>query len=341
MKNKHIIIFALFVLLINSYATAQIAHFSYFSYGGNDARFDKAIDRNNQFFNPILAGFYPDPSICRKGDTYYLATSTFSYFPGVPVFSSRDLVNWTQIGHALDRDSQVSLQYLDVSNGIFAPSIRYNEKNETFYMLTMNMGKLNVFYVKTKDPAKGWSEPIRLKAGGMDASFFFDKDGKAYIVYCTLPIGGSKYSGEMAIHMNEFCLSGDSVCSDRIELIRGGTHIEREPQWLEGPHLYHIGQYYYLMCAEGGTRTQHSEVIFRSKSLTGPWEEFEDNPILTQRDLTDPHRPDIVTSTGHADLIQTPEGDWWAVFLGCRPYKDDLYNTGRETFLLPVKWEND
>ncbi|WP_370459920.1 glycoside hydrolase family 43 protein [Bacteroides sp. 519] len=340
MKSKHTITFVLFMLLACNVVTAQTARFSHFTYNGNDARFDKTIDRNNQYFNPILAGYYPDPSVCRKGDTYYLATSSFSFFPGVPIFTSKDLVNWTQIGHALDRDSQVSLHNLGVSDGLFAPSLTYNKKNDTFYMLTMNMGKREVFFVKTKDPAKGWSEPIRLKAGGMDASFFFDNDGKAYIVYCTLPIGGQNYQGEMAIHMNQFCLSGDSVLGNKTELIRGGTHIEREPQWIEGPHLYHIGKYYYLMCAEGGTRSQHSEVIFRSKTLSGPWEEFEGNPILTQRNLTNAHRPDIVTSTGHADLIQTPKGDWWAVFLGCRPYEEDFYNTGRDTYLLPVKWEN-
>lgn len=342
MKNKYTILPILLMLAVCPIAKAQnAATFGYFSYSGNDVRFDKPIDRASQYINPILAGYYPDPSVCRKGNTYYLATSSFSYFPGVPIFTSKDLVNWTQIGHALDRDSQVSLHNLGVSDGLFAPSLTYNENNDTFYMLTMNMGKRSVFFVKSKDPAKGWSEPIPLKAGGMDASFFFDTNGKAYIVYCTLPIGGQNYSGEMAIHMNEFCLKGDSVLGDRVELIRGGTHIEREPQWVEGPHLYHIGKYYYLMCAEGGTRSQHSEVIFRSKSLSGPWEEFEGNPILTQRDLTDEHRPDIVTSTGHADLIQTPKGDWWAVFLGCRPYEADLYNTGRDTYLLPVMWKKD
>ena len=339
---RKISLFVVMLLIMTAYSvtTAQNATFTYFSYNGNDKRFDQKIDHNNQYYNPILAGFYPDPSVCRKGDTYYLATSTFSFFPGVPIFTSKDLVNWTQIGHALDRDSQVSLQNLGVSDGVFAPSLTYNEQNETFYMLTMNMGKRVVFFVKSQNPEEGWSEPVYLKAGGMDASFFFDHDGKAYIVYCTLPIGGQMYDGEMAIHMNQFCINGDTVMGDRLELIRGGTHIEHEPQWIEGPHLYHIGEFYYLMCAEGGTRSNHSEVIFRSKELVGPWEEFEGNPILTQRNLKNDNRTDIVTSTGHADLIQTPDGDWWAVFLGCRPYESDLYNTGRDSYLLPVKWEN-
>jgi alpha-N-arabinofuranosidase len=334
---------ALFILLLfagYSVAVAQTAKFSYFDYSGKDARFDKTIDYGSQFFNPVLAGYYPDPSICRKGDTYYLVNSSFGFFPGVPIFMSKDLVNWKQIGHVLDRDSQVSLHNLGVSEGVFAPDISYNENNETFYMITMNMGKYDVFFVKTRDPSKGWSEPVSLKAGGMDPSFFFDSDGKAYIVYCTRPEDGQKYPGEMAIHIQEFSLADDSIIGERHELIRGGTHLDSEPQWIEGAHLYRVGDYYYLMCAEGGTQSYHSEVVFRNRTLTGTWEEYEGNPILTQRDLRDADRKDIVTSVGHADLIQMPKGDWWAVFLGCRPYEDDFYNTGRDTYLLPVKWEN-
>jgi alpha-N-arabinofuranosidase len=318
--------------------TAQTARFSSFSYKGEDARFDKRHSPQSQYLNPILAGFYPDPSVCRKSDTYYLVNSTFATFPGVPLFTSKDLVNWTQIGHVLDRESQAPLYHHDVSEGIFAPAISYNKRNKTFYMVTMNMGERSVFYVKTQDPAKGWSEPVQLKAGGMDPSFFFDRDGKAYMVYSTHPLGGQQYPGEMAIHMNEFSVSGDSVCTRGVELVRGGTHPERKPVWLEGPHLYRIGKFYYLMCAEGGTTAGHSEVIFRSKSLQGPWEAWKGNPILSQSTLT--ASEDVVSSTGHADLIQTPTGDWWAVFLGCRPYEDDFYNTGRDSYLLPVTWKD-
>ena len=131
------------------------------------------------------------------------------------------------------------------------------------------------------------------------------------------------------------------MVGDQIEIVRSGSHVQKHPIWIEGPHLYRIGKYYYLMCAEGGTGAWHSEVIFRSKKPEGPWEEFtEGNPILTQRTGLDPQRPDIVTSAGHADLVSTPEGDWYAVFLACRPYEDDFYNTGRDTYLLPVSWEN-
>jgi alpha-N-arabinofuranosidase len=327
------------LLIVFSGGSAQTtARFGYFSYKGNDKRFDKVLDTYNQYFNPILAGFYPDPSVCRKGDNYYLVTSSFAYYPGVPVFTSKDLVNWKQIGHALNRDSQLKLHHHSVSEGIFAPSISYNERNSTFYLVTMNMGERQVFYVKTKDPFAGWSEPVQLRAGGMDPSFFFDNDGKAYLVYTTMPSGGQNYEGEMSIHAHRFNVENDSVYGESVELVRGGSNIALKPQWIEGPHLYRVGKYCYLICAEGGTQNEHSEVVFRSENPLGPYESYSGNPILTQSGLD--FREDAVTSTGHANLIQTPKGDWWAVFLGCRPYEGDLYNTGRDTYLLPVTWKN-
>ena len=323
------------------HATAQDAVFSYFSYTGDEERFNKDLDVSKEFLNPILAGFYPDPSVCRKGDTYYLVNSSFSFFPGVPIFESQDLVHWQQIGHVLDRTSQLPLQGQWVSGGIYAPSISYNKKNDTFYMITTNVGQGGNFFVKTKDPHAGWSDPIYLpKVDGIDPSFLFDRDGKAYIVHNAPVYGEAEYEGQRAIRLLSFETKGDSVVGDPIEIVRGGTHVTEHPIWIEGPHLYHIGKYYYLMCAEGGTGENHSEVIFRAKSPRGPWEECPDNPILTQRDGLDPNRPDKVTCTGHADMIQTPEGEWWAVFLGCRPYEADMYNTGRDTYLLPVTWKD-
>ena len=321
--------------------SAQKATFKYFSYEGNDTRFEKSYDKTSEYLNPVMAGFYPDPSVCRKGDTYYLVTSSFSFFPGVPIFESKDLVNWKQVGHVLDRESQLPLGNQRVSAGIFAPAISYNEKNKTFYMITTNVGKGN-FYVKTQDPAKGWSDPVYLKeVGGIDPSFFFDKNGKAYIVNNDAPSGKANYDGERSIWLHEFDVKNDCVVGEAVEIVRGGTHVVKNPIWIEGPHLFKVGKYYYLMCAEGGTCDFHSEVILRAKDPRGPWEEFtEGNPILTQRTGLSPERPDIVTSAGHADIVQTPSGDWWAVFLACRPYQDDFYNTGRDTYLLPVTWKD-
>lgn len=321
-------------------ASAQTAHFDHFTYTGNESRFQKNIDPKTEYLNPILAGFYPDPSLCRKGDTYYLVNSSFTFYPGVPLFTSKDLVNWHQQRYVLDRPSQLPLKGQNVSGGIFAPAISYNAKNKTFYMITTNVGAGN-FYVKSKDPSKGWSDPIYLrKIDGIDPSFFFDKDGRGYIVHNAPVMGGDDYEGQRAIRLLRFDVKGDSIIGEPIEILRGGTHVQKNPIWIEGPHLFREGKYYYLMCAEGGTGAWHSEVILRAKKPEGPWEECPHNPILTQRTGLDPQRPDIVTSAGHADLVKTPDGKWYAVFLACRPYEDDFYNTGRDTYLLPVTWKD-
>ena len=304
-------------------AQAQTAQFDYFKYAGNDSRFNVEIDKTHQYYNPILAGFYPDPSICRVGDTYYLVNSSFTFFPGVPLSTSKDLVNWKSAGHVLDRPSQVPLKGQHVSGGIFAPAISYNKKNKTFYMITTNVGAGN-FFVKSKDPSKGWSEPIYLrKIDGIDPSFFFDDNGKGYIVHNGPVVGGADYEGQRSIRCFEFDVKGDSIKGDFKEILRGGT-----------------GKFYYLMCAEGGTGGWHSEVILRAKNPMGPWEENPNNPILTQRTGLDTNRKDPVSSAGHADIVEDGKGNWWAVFLACRPYEEDMYNTGRDTYLLPVTWKD-
>ena len=327
-------------MMLAAGAQAQTATFGYFKYAGNDARFNVAIDKTHQYYNPILAGFYPDPSVCRVGDTYYLVNSSFTFFPGVPLSTSKDLVNWTPAGHVLDRPSQVPLKGQRVSGGIYAPAISYNKKNKTFYMVTTDVGAGN-FYVKTKDPSKGWSEPIYLrKIDGIDPSFFFDDNGKGYIVHNAPVVGKDDYSGQRAIRLFEFDVKGDSIKGDFKEILRGGTHVQKNPIWIEGPHLFKKDKYYYLMCAEGGTGAWHSEVILRAKNPMGPWEECPNNPILTQRTGLDPNRKDPVSSAGHADLVEDGKGNWWAVFLACRPYEQDMYNTGRDTYLLPVTWND-
>ncbi len=326
--------------LVSAGGMAQTAQFKYFSYEGKEARFNKPLDPTRQYFNPVRTGFYPDPSICRAGDTYYLVNSSFSFFPGVPLSTSKDLINWTTAGHVLDRPSQLPLNRQRVSGGIFAPAISYNKKNKTFYMITTNVGSGN-FFVKTQDPSKGWSEPIYLrKIDGIDPSFYFDDNGKGYIVHNAPVVGKEEYNGQRAIRLFEFDVKGDSIKGDFKEILRGGTSVQKNPIWIEGPHLFKYGKYYYLMCAEGGTGAWHSEVILRAKDPKGEWEECPNNPILTQRQWLDPNRPDIVTSAGHADLVEDQTGQWWAVFLACRPYENDYYNTGRDTYLLPVTWKD-
>ena len=328
-------------MLASTAVQAQDATFHSFSYRGDDPRFEKAIDASHQYYNPVVAGFAPDPSVCRAGDKFYLVNSSFSFFPGVPLYESTDLVNWQQVGHVLDRESQLPLKGQNTSGGIFAPAISYNEKNKTFYMITTNVGAGN-FFVKSKDPSKGWSDPIYLRQiAGIDPSFFFDKDGKGYIVHNAPVDGGADYEGQRAIRLFEFDVKGDSIKGEHVQIVRGGTHVNEKPIWIEGPHLFRNGRYYYLICAEGGTGEWHSEVVFRAKSPKGPWEEYSGNPILTQREGLPADRADYVSSAGHADMVKDKNGQWWAVFLGCRPYdKNVLYNTGRDTYLLPVTWKD-
>jgi xylan 1,4-beta-xylosidase len=290
-----------------------------------------------EFFNPILSGFYPDPSICRVGSDYYLVNSTFAYFPGIPFFHSKDLVNWELIGHVMDRTEQMDLDGFGVSRGIFAPAIRH--KDGIFYITCTLVDGGGNFIVTAKSPRGPWSKPVWIpQINGIDPSPFFDDDGKAYIVYNSVaPDNKPEYDGHRTIRMYEFDLADLKTVGKEMILVNGGTDISKNPVWIEGPHIFKKDSYYYLIAAEGGTGNNHSEVVFRSTRVDGGYAPYEQNPILTQRHLN-PNRKNPITSTGHADLVQTETGDWWSVFLGCRPYKEDYYNTGRETFLAPVKW---
>ena len=293
------------------------------------------------FQNPILPGFYPDPSVLRVGEDYYLINSTFAYFPGVPIFHSKDLVSWTQIGNILNRPEQLNLDGHDVSQGIFAPTISY--KDGTFYMVTTLIKNGGNFVVTATNPAGPWSNPHWLPGvNGIDPALFHDGEGKSYIVYNSIaPDNKPLYNGHRTIRINEIDLKTLKTVEPNQILVNGGVDFSKKPVWVEGPHIYKVDGYYYLMAAEGGTGTNHSEVILRSKNVKGPYEPYDKNPILTQRHLPK-GRVNPVSATGHADLVQTQSGDWWAVFLATRPYniQQDYYNTGRETFLAPVTWKD-
>jgi xylan 1,4-beta-xylosidase len=293
----------------------------------------------NQYTNPILAGFYPDPSICRVGTDYYLVNSSFAYYPGLPIFHSKDLVSWKQVGYAMNRPEQLNLTGAGVSRGLFAPTIRYHKG--LYYIICTLIDKGGNFVITAKNPLGPWTNPVWIKeVDGIDPSLFFDGD-RAYLVYNSVaPDNNPLYNGHRTIRIREFDSKTMKVSSQELTLVNGGTDISKKPVWIEGPHIYKINNWYYLMCAEGGTEDNHSEVIFRSKSVLGPYINYENNPILTQRQL-DPKRKNPITSTGHADLVETPGGKWYAVFLGCRPYEDSYYNTGRETFMAPVHWTNE
>jgi alpha-N-arabinofuranosidase len=318
-------------------ARAEPVTFEWFEYAGRDATFSAPLPPGS-FHNPILAGYYPDPSVTRVGDTYYLVNSTFAHWPGIPIHESKDLVHWTLIGHALTNPDKVSFDGLNISRGVFAPAIDYHDG--TFYIVNTLVDAGGNFFVTAKNPRGPWSDPVWLKEiDGIDPAFFFDQDGKAYIVNNGPPEGTPEYQGHRAIWIQQFDLQAGKLTGPRKVIVNGGADPAKKPIWIEGPHLYRIKDWYYLMCAEGGTERNHSEVIFRSKSPWGPYEAWPGNPILTQRDLA-ADRPAPVTNAGHADLVQMQDGSWWAVFLASRPYKDYLFNTGRESWLLPVKWKD-
>ncbi|MBC8131905.1 MAG: glycoside hydrolase family 43 protein, partial [Deltaproteobacteria bacterium] len=286
------------------------------------------------FTNPVIPGMHPDPSICRVGRDFYLVTSSFEYFPGVPLFHSRDLVNWEQIGHVLTRPSQVDLRRVRSSGGIYAPTIRF--AHGRFYVVTTNVDGGGNFLVTAARPDGPWSDPIWIDRAGIDPSLLFD--GRT--VYYTRNGPGSDRDHPLIYQTTINPRTGKLAGPPRpVWSGLGGI-------WPEAPHLYKIGGWYYLLTAEGGTGYDHSIVVARSRLPGGPFEGCPRNPVLTHRG-----RPShAIGATGHADLVQLSDGRWWAVMLGVRPVRrpvtgekqrhdvprDLRHHLGRETFLVPV-----
>jgi len=268
--------------------------------------------------NPVIPGFHPDPSICKVGEDYYLVTSSFEYFPGVPLFHSKDLINWEQIGHCLTRKSQLPLDKCSVSGGIFAPTIRYDKG--IFYMITTNISKGN-FIVHTRVPNGEWSEPIWLQQSGIDPSLYFENE-KCYLTS----------NPDNTIFLSEINpLTGQQLTTSKA--IWTGTG----GRYPEAPHIYKKDGWYYLMISEGGTEYGHKVTIARSKKIDGPYESNPSNPILTHINVN--AQMNSIQGTGHADLIQAHDSSWWMVCLGFRPQSGLHHLLGRETFLTPVRWD--
>lgn len=280
-----------------------------------------------EYRNPVISGCFPDPSICRKGDTYYLVCSSFQFFPGVPLFESRDLVNWTQLGHVLTRPSQLPLQNADSVGGIYAPTIRYDAASDYFYMVTTNVTNGGHFYVRTRDIYGEWSEPFRVGQQGIDPSLFFE-DGKTYFMS-----NGSDEQGS--------CILQCEIDPDTGKALTAARPVWRGTggRFLESPHLYRIGKYYYLMASEGGTEYGHMVVYARGTSPYGPFEAYAENPVLTNRNLGGY----LLQGCGHADLVDDPQGNWWMVHLGFRQIHRWMmfHTTGREVCLAPVTFDRD
>lgn len=298
-----------------------------------------AAGQSTEVTNPVLAGFYPDPSVLKVGSDYYLINSTFAYFPGIPIFHSKDLKNWKQIGNVISRPSQMNFMGHRMTRGLFAPAIEYH--NGIFYVTCTLIDRGGNFVVTSKNPAGPWSDPVFLpEVRGIDPSLYFDGD-KAYIIYNSdAPENKPLYSGHRTIRMYEFDYANLKVTGEEKTLVNGGVDLSKKPVWIEGPHFIKRNGWYYLYAAEGGTSVNHSEVVFRSKSIWGPFVPYEHNPILTQRDLP-ADRKHPVTSAGHAQFVEGPDGKTYVIFLAVRPYAGDFYNTGRETFLAPVSWKDD
>ncbi|WP_246147714.1 glycoside hydrolase family 43 protein [Nonomuraea turkmeniaca] len=269
--------------------------------------------------NPVIAGFHPDPSVCRVGDDYYLACSSFEYFPGVPVFHSRDLVHWTQIGNALERPSQLRLSADTLSSaGVYAPTLRHHDGRFWLIVTVVADGGGNMLFTAA-DPAGPWSDPIRLPGlPGIDPDLAWDDYGTCW---CT--VAGV---GQVRIDPR----TGETF--GELHKLWSGTPGAAAP---EAPHLYRIDDYWYLLIAEGGTERGHGVSIARGPAPDGPFEPCPANPILTHRSTGHP-----VQNTGHADLVQAPDGSWWMVLLGVRPRggTPGWHVLGRETFLAPVTW---
>lgn len=268
--------------------------------------------------NPVIPGFHPDPSVCRVGDDYYLVCSSFEYFPGIPLFHSRDLVHWTQIGNVLDRPSQLRLpRELLASAGLYAPTLRHHDGR--FWLSVTNVGAGGNMLFTATDAAGPWSNPIPLPGvPSIDPDLAWDEDGTCW---CTI-------AGVRQVRIDP--VTGETFGEPR--KIWSGTPGAMAP---EAPHLYRIGDYWYLLIAEGGTERGHGVAIARGTSPSGPFEPCPHNPVLTHRGTRHP-----IQNTGHADLVQAPDGSWWMVLLGVRPRggTPGWHVLGRETFLVPVEW---
>jgi alpha-N-arabinofuranosidase len=272
-----------------------------------------------KYRNPVIPGFHPDPSVCRVGRDYYLVTSSFEFFPGVPIFQSRDLVSWRKLGHVLERPSQLPLAGVAASGGIWAPTLRHHDG--VFYLTTTNVSAGGNFIVTARAPEGPWSEPVLVPQPGIDPSLFFDEDGSVY--YTTSHHGALQSSIDVK--------SGRLLTEPKV--VWGGSGGQHP----EGPHLFRREGWYYLLLSEGGTEYGHMVTMARAKSPWGPFEPCGRNPLLTHRSL---HSP--IQATGHADLVETDGGEWFAVFLGIRPNGyPPCHHLGRETFLSPVTWASD
>ena len=286
--------------------------------------------------NPILRGFNPDPSIIRVDEDYYIATSTFEWFPGVQIHHSRDMVNWKLIARPLNRVSQLDMKGNPDSCGVWAPCLSYHKG--TFYLVYSNVRSFDGIWkdtpnylVTTKDIAGDWSEPVFLSASGFDGSLFHDSDGKKWYTSMLVDHRKGKFFG--GIILQQYAPRKKKLTGPVYHIFKGS-----KLGITEAPHIYKRNGYYYLVTAEGGTEYGHAVSLARSKNITGPYELHPQNPVITSRN----HPDAVLQKAGHADLMETSAGDWYAVFLVGRPLSRlGRCTLGRETAIAPVEWRED
>jgi len=287
-----------------------------------------------QIENPILKGFNPDPSIIRVGEDYYIATSTFEWFPGVQLHHSKDLVHWELIGQILHKKSQLDLSGVPDSCGVWAPCLSYSDG--VFYLVYTNVKSFTGvwkdtpnYLVTTTDIRGEWSEPVYLHSRGFDGSLFHQSNGKKWFLNMLIDHRAGKFFG--GIEMQEY--------DPKLKQLKGKVHYltaGTELGCTEGPHLVEKDGFFYLILAEGGTEYDHAVSIARSKDIVGPYSYHPDNPILTAKDSP----AQYLQKTGHADFVQCPQGDWYMVFLASRPLSErGRCILGRETAIEKLQWK--
>ncbi len=284
--------------------------------------------------NPILPGFYPDPSICRVGDDFYMVCSSFELYPGIPVFHSKDLAHWEQLCYAMTKENGFHVEANVGTGGVMAPTIRYHDG--IFYIINANFCDKGNFIVTATDPSGPWSCPHWLDdVPGIDASLFFDDDGKAYVLGTGNVVERADGTMDRGIWICAFDVQKMKTIGAPKTIWDSALRVATSP---EAPHIYKVGSYYYLVIAEGGTEHYHAVTVARSKDLFGWYEGNPANPVMTHRQFGFYYPIDNV---GHADLIDTPDGHWYAVLLASRIIDGQHKNLGRETYICPVIWERD
>ncbi len=281
--------------------------------------------------NPLIPGFNPDPSVVRVGDDYYLCTSSFEYLPGLPIYHSKDFIHWNLIGHVVSTEHQLASAEIPTNGGAWAPTIRHHDG--VFYVVVTDaMGRGTLIFTAT-DPAGPWSDGIVTNISGIDPDIFWDEDGSCYATFSGLQLTGKEFGKHLGIQQAKIDLTTGQLLEEPRSIWSGVGGM-----FPEAPHIYKVGDWYYLFIAEGGTERGHGESVARSRQLAGPYESGPNNPFLTARSTIRP-----IQNTGHGDLVQLVNGDWVMVLLGMRTRGQtrSFSSLGRETFATNITWVDD